>query len=549
MLGVPLAYLLARTGGRLSAILWMLVALPIALPALMSGILLLYIVGPYTALGRLFGGALTDSPAGIILAQTFVAAPFLVIAARAAFQAVDPSLEEVARTLGHGRVDRFLRVALPAAWSGVKAGILLAWLRAFGEFGATVILAYHPYSLPVYTWVQFASTGLPTTLPPIGAALAAALVVLMLSQVPSPRRRRTSALPVPTAPRDAVAGSLSFSVAKRLRGFRLEVAHQAQARRLALLGPSGAGKTMTLRVLAGIAGAEHVRVSVGGRSLEGLDPEHRGIGYLPQDSALMPRRTVWDQVTFAVDADPGLAAWWLERLGLGGLEERLPGELSGGQQRRVALARALARGPSLLLLDEPFSALDAPVRARLHRDLRRLQREAGLTTVLVTHDPDEAATLADEVIVLDHGHALQQGPVVEVFSHPASPRVAALLGIPNTHTGTVLRPGRIRSGGLEIAAPTGKLGSGSEVVWTVRPEDVEVNGEGPYGGTVLDTVSLGAVQEITVQLGSLQLIARPARRACPNPGDTCRVALSPEAVTLWPAGDGADLTGDARAGS
>src|SRR5205823_4149050 len=136
--------------------------------------------------------------------------------------------------------------------------------------------------------------------------------------------------------------------------------HDGGGRRLALLGPSGAGKTLTLRLLAGITEADRAEIVAGDRSLHEVVAEQRGVGYLPQQSALMPGRTVWEQVTFGVDADRGAAAWWLEQLGLAGLEGRLPEELSGGQQRRVALARALSRNPTLLLLDEPFSALDAP---------------------------------------------------------------------------------------------------------------------------------------------------------------------------------------------
>jgi ABC-type sulfate transport system permease component len=162
LLGVPLAYLLARSRGRWTAVGGFAVQLPLALPPLASGIFLIYVVGPYTPLGRLFGGGLTDTRVGIVLAQTFVAAPFAVIASRSAFAALDPAIEDVAATLGYRPGSRFWRVALPAAASGVGAGLLLSWLRAFGEYGATVLLAYHPYSLPVFTYVEFTSTGLPS---------------------------------------------------------------------------------------------------------------------------------------------------------------------------------------------------------------------------------------------------------------------------------------------------------------------------------------------------------------------------------------------------
>jgi len=534
VLGIPLAYLLARARGPLAGVLSVLVALPLALPPLVSGILLLYLVGPYTAIGRLFGGGLTDSRAGIVLAQTFVAAPFLVIAARGAFAAAPPALEDVARTLGHRRLARFLKVALPVAWPGVQAGLLLAWLRAFGEFGATVILAYHPYSLPVFTFVQFDSTGLPSTVLPIALALAAAALVLAAVQLHGRRRRPSAWLPVPLAPAPQHPTPLRFTVHKRLGGFELRLEHLPRGHRLALLGPSGAGKTLTLRLLAGITPPDEAEIQAGERRLTHLPAEARGLGYLPQDPSLLPRRTVWQQVNFAVDADPSLAAWWLERLGLGGLQDRFPEELSGGQQRRVALARALARAPSLMLLDEPFSGLDAPVRTGLYRDLRRLAAETGLATVLVTHDPEEAALLADEIIVIDHGRALQQGPVSEVLRRPSSPVVAGLLGIPNTHRATVLRPGLLGVAGIELAADTGGLEPGEAVDWAVRPEDIGLGQADGLSATVLDVVSFGSAAELSLRLGDgLDLVARTSAHP-PPVGSSCRLKIPAAAVMVWP---------------
>jgi molybdate transport system permease protein len=538
LLGIPLAYLLARIRGPLGGALLVLVALPLALPPLISGILLLYLVGPYTALGRLFGGNLTDTRTGIVIAQTFVAAPFLVIAARGAFAGVEPALEDVARTLGHGRPARFVKVALPVAWPGVQAGLLLAWLRAFGEFGATVILAYHPYSLPVFTFVQFDSTGLESTMLPIVAGLGAATVILVAVQLHAGRRRPSAWLPAPRAPRVGLVEPVRFSLAKRLGGFHLQLDHAPSSRRLALLGPSGAGKTLTLRLLAGITAADRAEIYAGERLLAGLPAEERRLGYLPQESALLPRRTVWEQLTLAVDADPSIAAWWLERLGLTGLEDRLPGELSGGQQRRVALARALARGPSLVLLDEPFSGLDTPVRARLYRDLRRLQAETGVATVLVTHDPEEAALLADEIIVLDGGKALQQGPIAEVLAHPTSPAVASLLGIPNTYRGHVLAADSIISAGVELTAHVEGLARGAEIEWAVRPEDIELDQSGPYRAEVLDAVGLGSIVELTVSIEELELTIRATRKKALSPGSVCQLEIPADTIMVWPLGDG-----------
>jgi ABC-type Fe3+/spermidine/putrescine transport system ATPase subunit/ABC-type sulfate transport system permease component len=538
LLGTPLAYVLARMRGALGRTLTALVALPLALPPLISGLLLLYVLGPRTHLGELLDHQLTETRLGIVLAQTFVAAPFLVITARAAFASVDPSLEDVAASLGHGRLARFWRVAVPAALPGIGAGLLLAWLRAFGEFGATVIVAYHPYSLPVFTFVQFDETGLPATMLPIAVALGAALAVLLLVNVRLPRRRRARAAVAALAPRAASAAPplpLDFSLSKRLGDFALSIAYSARSSRLALLGASGAGKTLTLRLLAGLAApAAGGHVRVGRRSLAELPVERRAIGYVPQQPALLPRRTVWKQVTFGVGAQPGLAAWWIERLGLGGLEQRYPDELSGGQQRRVALARALAVAPSTLLLDEPFSGLDAPVRDALRRELRRLQREQGLNTVIVTHDAEEAALLADEIVVLDDGAVLQAGPRESIFAAPASPRVAALLGIANTHRGVVLAPQRIASEQAELEVAAHDLPTGAEVIFSIRPERIAIDPQGRYEAVVIDAADLGAARELTIALdGTLELTLRTLDPITAQIGEPVRVELDPAAIALW----------------
>ena len=367
--GIPLGYLLARVPGRGMAVLGFVVQLPLALPPLASGVLLLFLLGYASPLGRLTGGALTDSFTGIVLAEAFVAAPFLIVAARSAFAAVDPTLEDVAATLGHRPGAVFRRVSLALAAPGIWAGVLLTWLRAFGEFGATVMVAYHPYSLPVYTYIAFGSQGLPAMLPVVLPTILVAAVVMALSLRGRRPSRRPLAEPLPRSrpalpPGGAAhpARPLRLALRRRLPGFTLDVAWQTEARRLCILGASGSGKSATLRLLAGLDPAEQA-VSLNGRDLGPLPPDARGVAYVPQSFGLLPHLAVARQIRFGVGCDPARARHWTERLGLAGLEHRRPAELSMGQQQRVALARALSRPADLLLLDEPFSALDAPLRA------------------------------------------------------------------------------------------------------------------------------------------------------------------------------------------
>jgi len=537
LFGIPLAYVLAKSKGRFATIVGVLVQLPLALPPLMAGIVLVSLVGPYTTLGRAFGRHLTDTMVGVVLAQSFVAAPFLIVAARSAFAAVDGTLAEHAASLGHKEWARFWRVSLPLAGPGIRAGLLLTWLRAFGEYGATVVLAYHPYTLPVYTYVQFSSSGVSTTQAPTALALITAVIVATLWQVPRRRRRGSAVVPeVSSPPRLSVPTPVACDLDVRLGTFRLLVSYSAHTHRLAVLGPSGAGKSATLRALAGLLGPAAGSVSYRGVRVDQLPVETRSVSYVPQGYGLFPHMTVWQQICFGVGADEGLAAHWLARLHISGLENRVPAELSGGQRQRVALAQALARSPDLLLLDEPFSALDVPVRHELRAEMRSLQRETDLSTVLVTHDPEEAAYLADEIIVLSDGRVLQSGTREEVFARPQSPEVARLIGFRNLVGGRVGRDGEVVTGRASLSAETRGLLPGTDVIWSIRPERVWIGGAGPHEAVVLDCADLGAVSSILLDFGGLTIEARSQTRDLYSPGTPCRVTLPSEAIRVWPAG-------------
>jgi len=550
--GVPLGYCLARVPGRRMAVLGFIVQLPLALPPLASGVLLLFLVGPYSPLGLLGHGALTDSFAGIVLAETFVAAPFLIVAARSAFASVDPVLEDVAATLGRGRLDTFIRVSLPIAWPAIRAGLLLAWLRAFGEFGATMMVAYHPYSLPVYMYVAFGSQGLPAMLPIVLPALAAAITMLALSHMsggPARRHAQMVAGPSFAAPlkvsgststsrsvsRPVSDGGLTFQFLRRLGSFELDVAWTTRARRLAILGPSGSGKTLTLRLLAGLDRADTCVLRLGDHDLSALRPEARGVAYVPQNYALFPHMTVAGQLLFPAGAEALVARHWIDRLALSSLEDRLPAALSLGQQQRVALARALVRPASLLLLDEPFSALDAPLRRRLRGELRQLQHEIAATTVIVTHDPDEAALLGDEILILDQGRVLQTGKTEAVFARPATETVARVLGAENVAYGIAVDKGQIEIGsGIRLVVAGPPLVPGGRVGWSIRPEQIRLSNNGRYEATIEDIAPFGGMLQLSVRLGNTSLLVR-ADRSFNQMNRLCRFDIDPSSIQVWEA--------------
>jgi iron(III) transport system ATP-binding protein len=219
-----------------------------------------------------------------------------------------------------------------------------------------------------------------------------------------------------------------------------------------ILGPSGSGKTTLLRVIAGFERADSGSVRLGSEIVDSPDfylpPERRRIGFVPQDGSLFPHLSVQQNVGFGLprpERRGAKVAGLLEMVGLAGLERRYPHQLSGGQQQRVALARALAIGPSLVLLDEPFASLDATLRTSLRQDVRRVLKEAGATALLVTHDQDEALSLADRVAVLSAGRIGQCDTPRNLYARPASPELALGLGEAN------LLRGKSRGQGVETA--------------------------------------------------------------------------------------------------
>jgi putative spermidine/putrescine transport system ATP-binding protein len=313
---------------------------------------------------------------------------------------------------------------------------------------------------------------------------------------------------------------------------------------VALLGPSGCGKTTALRLVAGLEEANSGRVVFGGKDVTDLPASKRDVGMVFQAYSLFPHMTAIQNVAFGLtlrrktaEERRRRAGEMLELVGLSGFADRYASQLSGGQQQRVALARALAIEPTVLLLDEPLSALDAKVRSRLRDEIRRVQIEIGITTLFVTHDQEEALAIADRVGVMQSGHLEQLGPPTEIYSRPATPFVAEFVGLTNRIAG-VVKGGEVEVRGTRLPLVKADTSDGPAIA-LVRPETVSlvVDGDmvpGPLVGTVIATAFLGATSRVTVDMGDGTVLAQmPTSDASAlTAGTRVRLALRKDAVLI-----------------
>jgi len=300
----------------------------------------------------------------------------------------------------------------------------------------------------------------------------------------------------------------------------------AQGEILALLGPSGCGKTTTLRLIAGFEAPDSGRVVMRGETMAGpgswIPPERRGIGIVFQDYALFPHLTVAENVGFGLQhlgrsGRPPRARQILELVGLETFASRYPHELSGGQQQRVALARALAPAPALILLDEPFSNLDADLRAQMREEVERILRNTGTTGIFVTHDQEEAFTLADRVGVLNEGRLEQLDAPETIYHHPATLFVAEFVGAADFLPGLVTPYGIVTE--LGVFADTEARRLGKKVKVMLRPDDVTFVPSSVGDGTIVRRDFRGSENLYCIRLPSGQ-----------------RVHSSQASATLYPNG-------------
>ena len=473
VLGVPLALLLARSwpGVRIARIL---AVLPMTMPPVVAGIALLSTLGNRGLLGahlKEWGVPIAFSTTAVVIAQVFVSMPFLVVTLEAALRSRDKRAEVTARSLGAGPWRVLAQVTLPLATPALARGTALALGRSLGEFGATIAFAGSKEgvtrTMPLAIYLE-REKDTATSL-----ALAAVLIGLSFVIVGATNidwgRTASHLLPrsglqehqdhdaAASEPRGAQVSTqgrgerTSESPRGGGRGQDLQVAFELPQRDVvvdleveagcttALIGPNGSGKSTVGSVVAGLLDAENGQVVLGGRVLDGpggfVRAGRRQVALLSQEPGVFTHMSVLGNVVFALRCQGVSRAEATRRaraelaaVGAEHLASRPGGTLSGGQAARVALARALATGPRLLVLDEPMAALDVTARQEMRRLVARRCAEEGLTLLLVTHDVLDLTALAEDVVVLDRGRVVEQGPTARILSAPRSDFVAHLTG-------------------------------------------------------------------------------------------------------------------------
>ena len=309
-----------------------------------------------------------------------------------------------------------------------------------------------------------------------------------------------------------------------------------------LLGPSGCGKTTTLRMIAGFESPDEGEIYLGGEPINALTPNKRDTAMVFQSYALLPHYNIFDNVAYGLklrkmdkDTIRTKVLDILKLVGLEGMEARMTNQLSGGQQQRVALARALVIEPGVLLFDEPLSNLDAKLRVSMRTEIRRIQQEAGITAVYVTHDQSEAMALSDKIIIMEKGVVSQMGSPQEIYYHPKNEFVADFIGDANFLKGKMLRhegnDGIVSVNGTEVrVAETTNVADGAETTVVLRPESTVLADKGYFPVKVIVSSFMGAYQLYHVMLGDTKLIIHeynPKGKKIYAMGETAYVDFEP----------------------
>ncbi len=463
-LGIAAARWMLSTRIRGKALIEGIFISPLVLPPTVVGFLLLLLFGRNGAIGQFllqFDFTIIFTWQAAAITATVVSFPLMYKTALGAFEQIDANLLNAARTLGASEWQVFWRIMLPLAWPGILAGTILAFARALGEFGATLMLAGNipgqTQTIPMAIYFAVEAGEMRQAAIWVLIILSISLIVLTavnfwtdlqrISPKQNSSQRLQSNLPkvastFTTKSLKQPKSGLCLSIFKPLSSFALDVSFDIGPEVLGILGASGSGKSMTLRCIAGLETPRSGKIAVNGRVLfdsgQGINvpSKDRRIGFLFQNYALFPHLTVAQNIAFGLqhlsESEQQLRVKeQLISVQMSGLENRYPHELSGGQQQRVALARAIAPSPELLLLDEPFSALDTHLRSQLERELMQTLANYRGITLFVSHNLEEVYRVCKNLLVLAEGRPIAFDTKENIFDRPGNFTVAQLTGCKN----------------------------------------------------------------------------------------------------------------------
>jgi len=490
--GIATAYWMLGYRGRWKSIIEGVFVSPLILPPTVVGFLLLMLFGKQGPLGQLmarFDFTIIFTWYAAVIAATVVAFPLMYRTALGAFEQVDSNLLHVAQTLGASRGRIFWQVLLPLSIPGILAGTTLAFARALGEFGATLMLAGNipgqtqTIPMAIYFAVEAgaASEAWLWVIVIMAISLSSLIAVNLWqkryeqrvnrktqqveAEEPVPGGGQQLESPITMARKSSLQSQekseLVVDIQKHLANFTLATTFAVKQETLGVLGGSGSGKSMTLRCIAGVETPTSGRIVLNGRTLFdsqariNLPSHQRKVSLVFQDYALFPHLTVAQNIAFGLQKLPKQMRWQrvnqqLALVKLQGMAERYPHQLSGGQQQRVALARALATEPEVLLLDEPFSALDTYLRSQMERQLVETLANYSGVTLFVTHNLEEAFRVCENLMVMSAGKPIAFDSKHRIFERPQTVRVAQLTGCKNFSRAAVITKNRLDALDWEI---------------------------------------------------------------------------------------------------